>query len=696
MLPKSEAAFGVGAWVKREYELPLFVVAYACAATVGQWPMLGPGLTATLWVPSGLMLGLLVTSERHKWPRYAAAAFLVDAIIEHVVYDFGAAAGSVVAFGNILEAIVGASLIRWWCGFPYRFDNVRDILALPILSAVPATTISATLGASTLDSSGIQDFGPAWLLWWLGDAIGVLIVAPLVITLRSPEYPSVSAWPGYRVAFETISLATGLLVACHFFYTGAVPFSFIILPFLVWAAVRFGMRGTALAMATVAAMTFGYVTHGFEPFAFRSVDPYARTVAVQGYLGIAAVSMMLLAAISEQRQRALDDLQVAQVELRRLVSERTDALRTSEELRELALDSAQAAEWSWNITADTLAWSPRYRALYGFAEDEQGMFATWFSRVHTDDRERLKQRVETMLRTPGDDIWSEEFRILHPTKGVVWLGGTAVLKRTHDGRPLTMTGINIDITERRRTEHHLDSQQIAQAKLARLGALGELSAGIAHEITQPLMAAGTYTRLVKSTLSQASVDLPLAQRAANKAEQQIERASEVVRRLRNLIKLGRADASPAKLSELVKQAIDLTRNELERHGIAVHDCLPSDMERVVVDPIQIVQVLINLLRNASEAIAGTGKESGAVWIELVKTEKGLGEFRVRDSGPGFPIAQLEQPPQHFLSTKATGLGIGLSLSGSIVAAHGGKLWIGPNDPGGAVHVTLKLESSRCG
>lgn len=684
--------------MKRRYELPLFVVAYACAATVGQWPMLGPGLTATLWVPSGLMLGILVTSERSEWLRYAAIAFVVDALIEYVIYDFSAVASCVVAFANVSEALFGATLVRWWCGYPFRFDSVRDILALPLLSAIPATTISATLGASTLALSGIQEFKPAWLLWWLGDAIGVLIVAPLFITLRSPEYTSLMRWPGHRVVLEAAALGIGLVVACHLFYTGAVPFSFIILPFLVWAAVRFGMRGTAIAMATVAAMTFSYVTNGFEPFALRSIDPYSRTVAIQAYLAVVAVSAMLLAAISEQHQRALNDLKAAQVALRGLVHDRTQALRVSEELKELALESAQAAEWGWNVEADTLAWSSRYRALYGFDDEEQGSFDTWLSRVHPDDRDRVKRRLDRMLCTPGEDIWSEEFRILHPNKGLVWLGGTALLKRDADGRPLSMTGINIDVTQRRRVEYQLGLQQTAHAKLARLGALGEVSAGIAHEITQPLMAAGTYTRLIQSTLSHEDADIVLAKQAASKAEQQIERASEVVRRLRNLIKLGRIEAAPTDLSVLVSQAIELMRHELERHEIAVHDRLPPDLELVIVDPLQMVQVIINLLRNASDAIAEAGQKSGNIWIELGTTRDNFGEFRVRDSGPGFPPDRLRQPPQHFMTTKADGLGIGLSLSASIVTAHGGTLWIGPNNPGGAVYFTLKFSSGamQCG
>lgn len=255
---------------------------------------------------------------------------------------------------------------------------------------------------------------------------------------------------------------------------------------------------------------------------------------------------------------------------------------------------------------------------------------------------------------------------------------------------LTITGLaaGVLVTERRRAEFQLRLQQDAQARLARLGSMGELAAAVAHEINQPLTAAANYTRVAANALAASGTPPGLAQEAASKAVAQVERAAEVVRRLRGLIQLGRSEIAPVTISRIVQESLELLRPEIDRHNVTVREQLSRDLPPVMADILQIEQVLINLVRNSIEAISGADMTRGNVVIEAARGEAGVVEVRVRDNGPGFEREQLDASPQPFATTKAEGLGVGLALSRSIVEAHGGRLWLGKTSQGAVVHFTL--------
>ena len=255
---------------------------------------------------------------------------------------------------------------------------------------------------------------------------------------------------------------------------------------------------------------------------------------------------------------------------------------------------------------------------------------------------------------------------------------------------LTITGLaaGVLVTERRRAEFQLRLQQDAQARLSRLGSMGELAAALAHEVNQPLTAAGTYSRVAANALASDNTPPDMAREAANKAVGQVERAAEVVRRLRGLIQLGRSEIAPVMVSRIVQESLDLLRPEIDRHNITVREQMARDLPPVMADILQVEQVLINLVRNSIEAIGAARLNGGNVAIEAVAGEAGYVEVRVRDNGPGFEREQLDLSLEPFATTKVEGLGIGLALSRSIIEAHGGRLWLGRKSPGAVVHFTL--------
>ena len=244
------------------------------------------------------------------------------------------------------------------------------------------------------------------------------------------------------------------------------------------------------------------------------------------------------------------------------------------------------------------------------------------------------------------------------------------------------------VTERRRMESQLRLQQESLARVARFGSVGELAAAVAHEINQPLMAAGTYIRLVADTISSGNIDTGEVAETAKKAAAQVDRAAQVIRRLRALVRLDRSNRAPVRFERIVKGIIELCKPDLDRAKIAAHAHLAAGLPPVLVDVLQIEQVVLNLVRNSIEAISDSGGTGGSIWIEARRADDDFIEVHVLDSGPGFPRERIETGPLPLSSSKAYGLGVGLPLCTSIVEAHGGRLWLEPFPRGASVHFTI--------
>jgi two-component system sensor kinase FixL len=257
---------------------------------------------------------------------------------------------------------------------------------------------------------------------------------------------------------------------------------------------------------------------------------------------------------------------------------------------------------------------------------------------------------------------------------------------------LAMTGLIAGalVNEHRSTETQLRLHQDSLARLARLGSMGELAAAVAHEINQPLTAAGTYARMVAETLhSSIAGDRELAE-TAGKAAAQVTRAAEVVRRLRALIRLDQSGRAPISVERIVGETLDLARPQLDRHNIAVRCQISAGLPPVMADLLQIEQVMLNLVRNAVDAIDQTGHTGGTVTISAARSGATEVEIRIHDTGPGFP-AEFSGVDLAFLSsTKPEGLGVGLSLCRSIIEAHGGRLYLANGTEGALVRFSIPV------
>jgi two-component system, LuxR family, sensor kinase FixL len=260
---------------------------------------------------------------------------------------------------------------------------------------------------------------------------------------------------------------------------------------------------------------------------------------------------------------------------------------------------------------------------------------------------------------------------------------------------LAITGLSIGVlvSEQQRTQQRLRLQQEALNRAFRLGTMGEFAAAIAHEINQPLTAIANYARLAKRAAESQPPDADGAAAAAANAVQQTDRASEVIRRLRDFIRLGRSETEATDVDVLVHDALLLCRPELERAGIEPRTRLARNLPPVMVDPLQIHQVIVNLIRNSLEALSQAGRVDGRLSIEAKRAGEHV-EVSIADNGPGFDGDIAGDSIAAFATTKYDGLGLGLSLARSIVEAHGGRLRIDSGPRGASVSFTLKTAAGN--
>jgi two-component system sensor kinase FixL len=253
------------------------------------------------------------------------------------------------------------------------------------------------------------------------------------------------------------------------------------------------------------------------------------------------------------------------------------------------------------------------------------------------------------------------------------------------GQPL-FTGFVRDLTERQHTERRLHELQDRLLHVARVRSMGQMAAALAHELNQPLAATANYARAALRLLATAEPDLERAREAIDRAVEQTMRSGEVIRRLRAFLARGKAASQAEPLATLIEEASALALVGVQEHDIKVLIRLDSDLPHVFVDRVQIQQVLLNLIRNAVEAMEGSD-----VRVLTVAVKKADDHVRVTvsDTGQGIPAETAAKLFQPFVTTKADGMGIGLSVCRTVVEASGGRLWMEQNSPTGcAFHFTL--------
>ena len=360
--------------------------------------------------------------------------------------------------GASLTALLGSQLLRRFVGERNPLERVRDVCAFMALGGVVSCLVSATVGVTTLCLAGFAPwlgYTQAWLTWWLGDTAGVFIVAPLLLVwggVRRRKSPA--RWVELFVGF-------GLLIAVTHYvfienttvlFTGK-PLTFILIPFLIWSAVRFGRRGAATAAGLIALLAVWGTIHGSGPFHLGSRNE--SLLALELFLSVVSFTALCIAAVVMERRRVLDELESRVAERTASLDQANAALRESEARTRLLIKSSNIGLWDWNLVTNDVFFSPEWKSQLGYADDEvPGRYEEWESRLHPEDREPSLRAVQDFRAGRRQD-YDAEFRLRHKDGSWRSILTRADLIRDAAGQPARMLGCHIDITSRKQAEEAL-------------------------------------------------------------------------------------------------------------------------------------------------------------------------------------------------------------------------------------------------
>jgi two-component system sensor kinase FixL len=370
------------------------------------------------------------------------------------------------------------------------------------------------------------------------------------------------------------------------------------------------------------------------------------------------------------------------VELTQQIAKRADAearLRASEENYRFTIDLSGQIPWTSSNSGTLLGIGDRWTEITGMTLEESLGYG-WHKAVNREDLEQTQQlRDESRINGTPLDFST---RLLMRDGSYRWFRGRASPRFDADGNMLRWYGTLEDIDDRRQAEARLAQLQSELIHVSRLSAMGTMASTLAHELNQPLTAIGNYMRGCRRLLADMSGEtLPVVRDALAEADSCAVRAGEIVRRLRELVERGEVRHRAEDLPTLIRESRAIALIDAGARGIEYSQKLDPRADRVDVDRIQIQQVMLNLLRNAVEAMDTAPVRKISVATRRIK---GFCEVSVCDTGPGIdPVvaARLFEP---FNTSKPDGMGIGLSISRTIVEAHGGQIWTEPGPDGGTV------------
>lgn len=372
------------------------------------------------------------------------------------------------------------------------------------------------------------------------------------------------------------------------------------------------------------------------------------------------------------------ELAAANEGLKQELAERKRAereLQRSEAFLAEAQHLSRIGSFSWRVSTDEITWSEQLYRIFQIDRDARVTFELIGTRIHPEDLSVFQEQIERS-RQDRSDV-QLEFRLQMPDGAVKYVHVAAHIRG--DRSQLEYIGAVQDVTERRSWEEALSKARSELAHVARITSLGVLTASIAHEVNQPLSGIVTNAGTCLRMLAADPPNLDGARETARRTIRDGNRASEVVTRLRALFRKKETTNESVDLNDATREVVVLSSSELQRNRVILQQELADDLAAVAGDRVQLQQVILNLLRNASDAMSAVDDRPRQLLIRTEADEDNHVRLTVKDVGVGFPPHSADRLFESFYTTKNDGMGIGLSVSRSIIESHHGRLWATPND-----------------
>jgi PAS domain S-box-containing protein len=614
--------------------MAVLFVAYVSAAKLGIELRVAHGVITPVWAPTGIAIASLVLYGVRLWPAVALGAFVANATSGLAPVD-----AAFISVGNTLEAVVGSMLLLH-VGFRPAIDRIRDVFSLIVYGALVSTAIAATNGVTVLWASGdlARSYGSEWLLWWIGDGMGALIVAPLMFVLSTRPWRELDL----RARLEgLVVLAALVALSATVFLGGAWRYPHVLFPVLIWATLRFQQLGAVTSSFVVAAFAVTGAVRGTALVGHGS--PTEIVQILEALTAGVAVSLLILGAVLAERSEAQRQLAAAHASLAE------------------AQEVAHLGSWEWEIGSNRVTWSDELYRLWGLEPQSVVLtYERYLDSVHPADREQVRTIVERALESGAP--FDFEHRVVLADDTVRWIHGSGRVIADESGAPTRMVGAAQDITERKRIDDLRDS----------------ILSAVSHELRTPLTSIIGFSMTLKdkgATLARRTRDEMVGHLA-----QQAEKLDRLLADLLDLDRLRhgfvRPNLRPTDVRELAAQVASDHRSNT--HSIDV------DGSQVIadVDAPKVERIIENLLANAvNHTPPGT-----KIMVSVEPHESGV-LIAVDDNGPGVADEQRKAIFGIFnrgaASDRVPGTGIGLSLVAQFTALHGGSAWVEESASGGA-------------
>jgi PAS domain S-box-containing protein len=652
------------AFIRDALWFAVFVAAYYIAYHFGM--SFSRTTASPFWFPDSVLLCALLKSRPRAWWILILATVplrLFSDVARDVPMWFLLGATAI----DSAKGLIGAVAMRRMQADPFRFGTMRELLLFMLVVALAIPALSAFGGAALRHGLG-YDFWPSWTQWFLGDALAQLVVTPAI--LYGPLSPH---WQNQRLdrwrVVEATGLTVGLVVSTYLAsYTSAEYTAFVEsrffapVPFLLWAAIRFGAGGAAGAMALVSGITVAAAIGGRGPFAGTS--PADTAFALRNFLLLRAALLLPVAVSIDQRNRAERSLRESEERFRRMAQSAPILLWMSDGEKQCIFVN----KFWLDFTGRTL---------------EQELGNGWVDGVHPDDLKGWS--ADCYAAFDAREPFELEYRLRRRDGSYRWVIDKGVPRYAPDGEFAGYIGTAVDISERKQAE--LANREMAHTQ--RLAIMGELTAAIAHELRQPMSAILLDAQTAERQVNSDRPSLNDLREIAASIRENITRIDAVISRIRGFLRRQETHVQIVDANVLVQGVVKLVSTDAISRRIHLLTEFDMGLEPVFGDRTQLEQVLLNLLVNAMEAMDDVTSHDSRLTIRTLAADEGGVEIIVSDTGRGIAPEQLPLLFESFFTSRKDGMGLGLSIAKSIVEAHRGRIWAENNcDRGAAFHVVL--------